>query len=266
MHARQHRTRPDRIHPHARTQRLRKGLGRRPKPRLRDRVRKEVRGELQHPLIDNIDDVPGLPLGQMQKQRLRQQHRRPQVRILMERPALRCHRCNRIVPELRGVIDETHRRPEPRGHLRDQPHDRAGIRQIRRKRDRPPPPRLDLGHQLQGFVLRPEVVHADVIPRVGQGQRDRPPDPPSRPRDERAWCRRRFRHDGSGPSTSVASGRTLYLNASSASNDQTQTTRLENPNKDESPIFFDPDRLPVRQPPSLISVNQTPCWIVHLPK
>ena len=89
-------------------------------PRLADRVGHEIRRQIPHPLIEQVDhDAAGIG-GQQRREILDQHERRPQIDRQMRVPALARRGRDRIVLENRGVVDQHADRPERRRRVRQQ--------------------------------------------------------------------------------------------------------------------------------------------------
>ena len=80
-----------------------------------------MRGQVEHPLVDQVDDVGLAVRGQLGEQALGQHQRRSQIDRHVPPPALAIGGLGPVVVEDRGVVDQQRERPERGGGRADQP-------------------------------------------------------------------------------------------------------------------------------------------------
>src|SRR5690606_19768620 len=86
---------------------LRESPRRRPETGFGDRVGEEVRRQLPHPLIDDVDDVTRFAIWQIEEHRLSEKHRRLEVDVEMRIPGLHGRIRQGIDQKFGGVVNET---------------------------------------------------------------------------------------------------------------------------------------------------------------
>ena len=199
----QRRAGADAVHPDARRERQRHGLGQRPQRGLGDGVGHEMRRQRPHPLVEHVDDHaprrPAAGAGEV----LHQHEGRAQVRFQMRVPGGAGGVVPLVALERAGVVDQHADRAERRGGRRQQ----AAI-SAPPASGRPAAARRDARRRMSAQVLRRPragmAVHGDVETGLGQRQRDGVAEPARAAgdqggtRDARGDARGKSRGDGGG--------------------------------------------------------------------
>ena len=183
--ARQGRSGADPVDPDAGSERKRHGPGQRPQPGLGQGVGNEMRGQVPHPLVEDVDDVAG-PVGrQCRGHRLHQNEGSAQVGLDMAVPAFPARRCDAVMLEYRGVVDQNRHRSQRGLRAGDENRGFRLVRQVGGERHRPPAGPLDRRRGAGRVLGRDAVVDRYRMPAPRQRLRDRPADPPRRSGDQR---------------------------------------------------------------------------------